>query len=165
MGRQKRKMNGPQREAARGAGKSVLIVDDNGDDIVLLQMALRAAGLDVETATAGDGEKAIQYLNQRLVAGQAFPSLVFLDLKMPNMSGWDVLRWLATQQGMRSMPVVVLTGSIRQEDHAEAVAQGAKEYWIKPHAFSDFVALVRNNFERWLRGHLALRDPKETGCR
>jgi DNA-binding response OmpR family regulator len=58
---------------------------------------------------------------------------------------------------MAAMPVVVLTGSIRHQDRIEAIACGAKEYWTKPHEFSDFVSLVRDNFQRLLSGHLLLQ--------
>jgi CheY-like chemotaxis protein len=68
----------------------VMVVDDDDNDILLLKRAFRQAGWDVQFEIAHDGEEAISRLNQKLAQGCSLPSLVFLDLKMPNTSGWEV---------------------------------------------------------------------------
>src|SRR5437660_326736 len=94
---------------------TILLVDDSPDDVLLIRLALKRTGITNTVASVGDGERAIQYLKGEPPYSdrQAFPmpGLVLLDLAMPRMGGFDFLIWIGKQPELRSIPVVVLTGS------------------------------------------------------
>src|SRR5215468_8357473 len=93
----------------------VLLVDDDADDRLLFARALRRSGLDVDSFEATDGASGINYLRgSDHYADRAkfpFPDLVFVDLKMPGVDGFDVLKEIRTRLGLQNLPVVVLTSS------------------------------------------------------
>src|SRR5882724_3018188 len=102
---------------AMQGGKTILLVDDDPDDVSLIEEALLNAGISLPVIHVEDGEQAMQYLEAKPPydnrARFPFPSLVLLDLKMPKRTGFDVLSWLQTQPQLADLAVVVLTGSVR----------------------------------------------------
>ena len=95
-----------------------------------------------------DGETAIAYLRGDPPytdrTQHPLPALVLLDLKMPGMTGFDVLTWLQTQPELTKVPVVVLTGSVHPEDMHKAKKLGAVGYEVKPVDFSQLVSIAKN---------------------
>jgi CheY-like chemotaxis protein len=136
-----------------GAKATVLYVEDEENDVFFMQMAFRKEGLDHALRTVGNGREAIDYL-----AGNAayadrerhpLPSVVLLDLNLPLISGFDVLRWLREQPELRNLPVVIFSSSSRNEDKAKARELGAQAYVEKPKSalvFREVVGLLR----KWL---------------
>lgn len=114
----------------------LLLVDDDEGDLFLLQRALQKANLTFPERIATNGEEAIDYLsgNGPFADRTAFPipRAVFLDLKMPFVSGFEVLEWLRTQPQLASVPVFVLTGSSIERDRQRALELGARQYLTKP---------------------------------
>lgn len=135
-------------------GASILLVEDSPDDAFMVQRALKEAGVAQRVIHVRDGEEAVNYLsgNSPYEDREQFPipALVLLDLKMPRLSGLEVLTWLQTRPDLANMPVVVLTGSVRTEDRHEAEKRGAVGYQVKPVAFEDLVEIVRQMNVRWL---------------
>jgi len=134
--------------------KTVLVVDDDQNDIFFLRRAFNKAGLPYPVHDVRDGQEAIDYLS-----GSAhfqdrsqfpLPDLLLLDLKMPRVSGFDVLRWLETRQELRNLPVVVLSSSNQQSDIEKAQALGADDYLVKPTHFDELMELARKVSSRWL---------------
>jgi DNA-binding response OmpR family regulator len=78
------------------------------------------------------------------------PALIVLDLKMPIVDGFDVLRWLGTRAELKHLPVVVLTSSNQPADRSRALELGAREYFIKPSNPSALGAIVEEMNRRWL---------------
>jgi len=78
------------------------------------------------------------------------PALLLLDLKMPRMDGFEVLAWLATRLDFKDLPVVVLSSSSDDSDIQKARQLGAREYFIKPHALSDLVTMLKSLQSRHL---------------
>jgi CheY-like chemotaxis protein len=101
-----------------------------------------------------DGQEAVDYLagnkpyNDR--TAYPFPALVLLDLKMPRMSGFDVLAWLADRSEFKHLPLVVLSSSSDDSDREKARLMGAKEYFVKPHSLLDLVKIIQDLADRWL---------------
>lgn len=112
----------------------LLAVDDDEDDTDLLRLLLRKAGVTQPAEFFRHGEQLIASLKE-LVVGEAraamLPLLCFLDVKMPAMTGHDVLRWIRSQRALDRMPVVMLSSSEHPRDIREAAEQGAQCYLSK----------------------------------
>ncbi len=137
----------PKNPGAARKPVTVLHVDDNPNDTTLLQVACAKANVDFELQNIGDGDQVIDYLSG---AGQyadrtryRLPGLVLLDLKMPRVEGFTVLKWIRNQSSLKNLPVIVLSGSELQKDIGEALAMGANSYLVKPPSFDSLIAMVR----------------------
>lgn len=112
-----------------------LLVEDNEDDVFFMQRAFKDAGLENPLHVVSNGEEAIDYFSG--VAEFAdrnrhpLPDMVFLDLKMPGMDGFEVLKWIREEQGL-TVPVAVLTSSSQEIDYKRARELKADCYLIKP---------------------------------
>jgi CheY-like chemotaxis protein len=133
---------------------SVLLIEDDPNDVVLTQRAFARAGFANPLQIVTDGEQAIAYL-----AGQApytdrqrhpVPILVLLDLKLPRRSGFEVLDWLRRAPALRRVPVVILTSSQHSPDIDRAYDAGANSYLVKPVAFEGLLGLVRTLGLYWI---------------
>ena len=114
----------------------ILLVEDNEDDVFLMQRALKLAGIGNPLHVVEDGEQAINFLGRKNeYAGREEhldPLIVFLDLKMPRKSGFDVLKWLREQSDLPQPHVVVLSSSNAPQDWERVKELGATTYAIKP---------------------------------
>ena len=134
----------------------VLLVEDNPDDVDLTRRAFARAGLPtpVRLAVAEDGAEALDFLLARGThaerAGRPLPRVVLLDLKLPLVSGHEVLEALRREPRTRTLPVVVLTSSAEEEDVARSYAGGANSYVRKPVSFQQFVEAARSLGVYWL---------------
>ena len=132
----------------------ILLVEDDVNDAMLAQRALQRAGAGREILHLMDGEEAINYLSGKPPFEDRkrfpLPRLILLDLKMPRMSGFDVLSWLQTHPELAHLPVVVLTGSIEPKDVQNAKNLGAVGYEVKPIDFGKLVEIAKGLDERWL---------------
>ncbi|MBI1891997.1 MAG: response regulator [Burkholderiales bacterium] len=128
--------------------KTVLLVEDNPDEIVLARRAFDKAGLDISLDVAQSGDEACAMLAHDDVA--RLPQLVLLDLQMVGKNGLAVLRELRARPLTKIVPVVLLSSSDEPEDIATAYSCGANSYLRKPVNFDAFVALVRDVHQYWL---------------
>ncbi len=111
----------------------VLLVEDDEDHVFLIRRALAdLAGVAVAVEVAADGEQALEGLARARFEAGGLPQLVLLDLKMPRMSGLEVLGHLRADETTRDLPVVVLTSSEHREDREEALRLGATWFVCKP---------------------------------
>ncbi len=126
---------------------TVLLVEDLDDDVFFFKRALRRAGIEANLHVGLDGVQAVEYLsNTGRYADPALyprPDIMFLDLKMPNMNGFEVLEWLAQHPVNPPFKVIILTGSEEPGDMARACSLGACAYIIKPPAPERLVELFR----------------------
>jgi CheY-like chemotaxis protein len=133
---------------------AILLVDDDQNDVLLVQRAFKRASLAYPLIHKHDGEEAIDYLSGKPPysdrAKHPLPTLILLDIKMPKMTGFDVLNWMQQQPGLAKIPVVVLTASVREEDRSEAEKLGAVGYRTKPVDFKELVDIIRDVDARWL---------------
>lgn len=116
--------------------QTILLVEDEENDVMFMQMALEKVGLTAAFQVAEDGEEAIDYLsgNGEFADRTRFPlpALVFLDLKLPKVMGMDVLKWIRDRPDLDTMVVIVLTSSQQRSDIQKACALGANSYLVKP---------------------------------
>lgn len=112
---------------------TIFAADDDPDDLALLQLLLRKAGVDVPLSLYREGEDIVAALS-RLASGSldaVRPLLCFLDVKMATQTGLEVLRWLRAQTRFAQLPVVFISGSNHPRDVREAVESGAQCYLTK----------------------------------
>jgi CheY-like chemotaxis protein len=126
----------------------VLLVEDDANDAFLAQRALHESGAFHHVIHLPDGEEAIKYLNGDPPYNDRnsypIPGLILLDLKMPKLTGFDVLTWLQRNPQLTSeIPVIVLTGSIHPEDVKRAQELGAVGFEIKPVEFSKLIDIAK----------------------
>jgi CheY-like chemotaxis protein len=136
------------------SAETILLVEDNPDDVLLIKRAFKKAGLAHSLQIASHGEAAVDYL-----AGAGpyadrdkhpFPVLMLLDLQLPRRSGHEVLAWLREQEGLRRLPVVVLTSSREPNDINRAYDLGANSYLVKPVSFDTLLDMVQVLERYWL---------------
>lgn len=109
-----------------------LLVEDSEDDAFFFRWALRKCGLECELIHVADGGSAIRYL-ESIAQGQARrPDVVFLDLKLPTYSGFEILSWLQRNALHPALRVVILSGSEHTGDIGRATELGAAGYFVKP---------------------------------
>jgi len=118
------------------SGEMILLVEDDEHDAFFMQRALRKARPDLSMRLASDGEQAPDYLNARgdfadRIANPP-PSIIFLDLKLPYISGFQVLEHLRAARLPNPAPVFILTSSSEDRDRSRALELGAKGYFVKP---------------------------------
>ena len=127
--------------------KSILLVEDNRDDVELTVMALTEAKITNPVVVARNGVEALDYLfgtgthAGRDAADQ--PVVVLLDIKLPLLNGLDVLKRMRADERTRRTPVVMLTSSAEQTDIADTYDLGANSYVRKPVEFEGFVVAAR----------------------
>lgn len=126
---------------------TILHVEDDPNDTLLLEHACKKAGVVFDLRAVSDGDQAIAYLRGINDFSDRnkypLPKLILLDLKMPRLSGFDVLAWLRSDEAFRGVPVVVLTSSNHDADVKRAYDLGAKSYLVKPVGFEALVELVK----------------------
>ena len=131
----------------------ILIADDDQNDVFFLQRAFRRVGLEHELVHVADGQEAVDYLTDNSDGNpktRRMPDLLLLDLKMPKMTGFEVLSWLQTQPRLGDLRVIVLSGSNQPRDMEQAKSLGADDYYVKPVEFDDLMKFVQEVDKRWL---------------
>jgi two-component system response regulator len=134
--------------------ETILLVEDNPDDVELTLRAFRKNNIANDMAIARDGVEALDYLFCRGPhAGRNVkdtPRLILLDLKLPKMDGLQVLAQLRAQESTKLIPVVILTSSKEEQDLIKSYKCGANSYVRKPIDFNEFVEAVKNIGLYWL---------------
>ena len=124
---------------------TVLLVEDSEDDAFFFQRALQKSGMSCSLNHVTDGAQAIDFLRKAGSSGaHNLPHMVFLDLKMPVLNGFEVLDWIKAQTFPVPMHVVVLSGSEHTEDKERAARLGAEDYLMKPIKPGDLHRLLHN---------------------
>lgn len=131
--------------------KTILLVEDNPDDVALTIRALKRNNLLNEVIVARDGAEALDLLfGTDTAAPIEMPEIVLLDLNLPRISGLDVLRRIRTEERTKLLPVVVLTTSDEDRDKIESYSLGANSYIAKPVEFEQFSSAVKQLGIYWL---------------
>ncbi|HYC89622.1 MAG TPA: response regulator [Thermoanaerobaculia bacterium] len=128
----------------------ILIVEDNPDDVELTRLAFEENRLANELVVASSGDQALQLLFGDGTTEPLNIALVLLDLKLPRVSGIEVLRQIRDAETTRLLPVVVLTSSDEERDVVESYRLGANSYVRKPVDYGDFVNAVRQLGIYWM---------------
>jgi len=132
---------------------SILLVEDNEDDVLIARRAFREFKVFCEINVARDGQEALDMLNgSGRCSGRKplRPSLILMDITMPLMDGIAVLKNLKADSFLRRIPVVMLTTSARQEDIVRSYENGAASYITKPSSLNEFLDMTRKFETYWV---------------
>lgn len=130
--------------------KVILLVEDNPDDLELALLALQANDMENEVVVARDGQEALDFLLTYRGPCENRPEVVLLDLKLPLIDGFEVLRQLRANKATRFLPVVILSSSREESDLVACYELGANSYIQKSLDFSRFTESVRQIGQYWL---------------
>jgi CheY-like chemotaxis protein len=141
--------------------KTVLLVEDNEDDVFFMKMACQRTGIPHVFQVVTDGDVAVDYLaGNGIYADRArftLPDLIFLDIKLPGRDGHEVLEWIRNQPGLKNLPVVMLTSSLAMTDVSRAYELGVTSYLRKLVCPAEFGQGVRVILKYWLELNIAMR--------
>jgi len=134
--------------------RTILLVEDNPDDVALTLRAFKKSNILNEVIVAQDGAEALNYL---FATGDhagrdtgMMPQLILLDLKLPKMDGMEVLRRMRADARTRLLPVVILTSSKEEQDVIDGYNLGCNSYIRKPVDFAQFSEAIRQLGLYWL---------------
>ncbi len=132
--------------------KTVLLVEDNPDDVELTVRAFRKSNIGNRVVVVEDGAEALDWLHRPGPDGalRPLPEVVLLDLKLPRVDGLEVLRRIRENERTRVLPVVILTSSNEERDMVESYRLGANSYVRKPVEFGEFMEAARELGLYWL---------------
>lgn len=132
----------------------ILLVEDNPDDVELTKLALERKGVSCDIVVARNGVEALDYLFARGRYSDRdasrLPVVVLLDLKLPKVSGLEVLKEIRAHPSTRLLPVVVLTSSLEERDIVQSYSLGANSYVRKPVDFDAFKEAASQLGVYWL---------------
>ena len=130
-------------------GVEILLVEDNPDDVEMTLRALRKANFINQIHVARDGVEALDFIF-RAGAAPNTPKLILLDLKLPKLDGFEVLKRLKSDLRTKTIPVVVLTSSQVHSDVVRTYDLGVNSYIVKPVNFEGFARAVQDLGMYWL---------------
>ncbi|MEG4005673.1 response regulator [Microcoleus sp. Pol11C1] len=135
--------------------QTILLVEDNPVDILLMQRAFRNETFaNTSLQIVRDGDAAVFYLNGDGEYSDRdrypLPAIILLDLKLPRRSGHEVLVWLKQQPELKRLPVVMLTSSSQTLDVKRAYDLGVNSYLVKPIGFASLVEMMQSFSQYWL---------------
>ena len=138
----------------RKTGRTILLVEDNPDDVDLTLRALQQYNVKNEITVVRDGAEALDYLFATGAYDDrdsgAMPAVVILDLKLPKVDGFEVLQRMRADERTKLVPVVILTSSKEERDMINGYKSGANSYVRKPVDFTQFMEAARQLGLYWL---------------
>jgi CheY-like chemotaxis protein len=125
----------------QGKPVTILLIEDSDDDAFFFRWTLEKTRLRCDFERVIDGPSAIRYLDSARQSGR-IPEAIFLDLKMPGMSGFEVLEWARRERFDPPLNILVLSGSDQDGDVRQARALGVEHYLVKPISTEQFQELL-----------------------
>lgn len=148
-------------------GFTVLLVEDDPDDVFFLRDAFKKTGMPDALRVVRDGEEAVAYLlGLAAYADRSLhplPALVLLDLKLPRKSGLEVLEWRRGRPELMRVPVIVLTSSQSEDDMVKAYEFGANSYLVKPISSDAQLDMVKAIRGYWIALNKVPKSPAAGG--
>jgi DNA-binding response OmpR family regulator len=118
--------------------RKILVVDDEDDILNFLELVLHEKGYDVVTASGGQDALTRAQIEK--------PDLVLLDIMMPQMDGWEVLRLLRVDEETSQIPVAMLSARTEAKDRVQGLQEGAVDYICKPFSLSELLSKIESIF-------------------
>ena len=136
----------------------ILVAEDDENDASLLIAALMKAGVNAQVDVVRNGLQTIEYLQRRAVTRLSLP-LLLLDLRMPQMSGFEVMEWLQQRPELRPEKIVVLSSCLASDDIQHAALLGVDHYLVKPDRINELINMMKRLDSCW-SGHAAAEPNK-----
>lgn len=137
--------------------KTILLVEDNPDDVHLTLEAFKTAGVAARFVVAKDGLEALDFLS----CGKELPDVVLLDLNLPKLNGHEILERIRSTPRTMKLPVIMLTSSVEEADLARSYDLGANSFVRKAVDFKEFLEVARVLGRYWL--HINVPPPSRGG--
>lgn len=131
--------------------KPILFIEDDSVDVMTVKRALKELHINNRLDIAGDGEEALEYLNNPV---NKLPCIILLDLNMPRMNGIEFLKIAKGDKKLKSIPVVILTTSREEQDKIDSFELGVSGYMLKPVEYREFVDVIRTINLYWTLSEL-----------
>ena len=132
---------------------TILLVEDNADDVFLFEHALRECGREFDLHVTPSGDEAISYLQRACrggdVPGYPVPKFIVMDSHMPGIDGSDFLRWISENRIYEVVPTVVLSGTDQPSQVKLAFQLGVHGYFVKPAGTKELTELLKMIFHYW----------------
>src|SRR5688572_15959770 len=132
---------------------TILVAEDSADDAFFLERAFRKLGLKNPVQILTDGGAVMDYLKgEGKFENRSefpFPSVLFMDIKMPRVNGFEVLQWLNDHPQCRIIPTMIFSSSEQPEEVERAYQLGANAYLVKPNSTEELVELLRSAYDFW----------------
>jgi len=130
----------------------ILLIEDSHEDADLAIRVLKQDNPGTRIKIVYDGAEAITYLFDESdnALSHLFPKVIFLDVKLPRLSGPQVLKKLKSHVSTKTIPVVIMTSSNQEQDIVECYSLGANSYLVKPINFTHYQAMIINSSRYWL---------------
>ena len=123
----------------------ILLVEDNPDHVILTKRVLEDNKVSNKVYVCSDGAEALDFVYRKAKYSDApRPGLILLDVKLPRVDGFEVLKKLKSDPTLKSIPIVMLTTSARDEEIARGYNEGANSYVTKPVKFDEFTEKIKN---------------------
>jgi len=130
----------------------ILLVEDNEDDVIITRRAIEKGGIRNRLYVVPDGEEALNFLRREgKYRDVPRPGIILLDLKMPKIDGFEVLKQVKNDNDLKIIPIVILTSSGRDEDVRRAYTLGCNSYLVKPEKFEKLTETVMEIDQYWLK--------------
>jgi two-component system, response regulator len=147
--------------------KNILLVENNNDDATLARLAFKRGSFSNNLIIVRDGAEALEYLfgtgGYQDRDSACVPDIILLDLKMPRLNGFEVLRRIRADERTRTVPVIILSSSLEPQDLRKGYDLGANSYIRKPLDFNEFIEVVKNLETYWFV--INQMPPRELGGR
>ncbi len=132
--------------------KYVMLVEDDPNDIHFIDHAFGKLDIPVSLTTASDGKTAFSILKNFLDPSDddmSLPDLIILDLKLPGISGFEILEWIREQDVLKHIPVLILSSSSHNKDILNSYRLGANSYLVKPNELKQLIDIVKTIKDYW----------------
>jgi two-component system, response regulator len=132
----------------------IIIIEDNYHDVEMIMDALRELRINRKVCILRDGVEATKYFFNSTgclnLNADALPKLILLDLKLPKINGLEVLKMLKTNEGTRSLPVIIFTSSDESSDRMNSYNLGANSYLVKPLDADEYFVYIKDIINYWI---------------
>lgn len=136
----------------------IVLIEDNPIDAELALKGLKKSGIEARVRLIHDGAEALDYFfgTGKYSKREAFllPKMVLLDLKIPKVSGLEVLELIRSNRFTKTIPIIIFSSSLVQKDIDEAYKKGANSYLTKPMNYGDYCRLLNTVCEYWLTNNI-----------
>ncbi len=122
---------------------NILLIEDNPDDVLLTKLASKDVGINGKFEVVNNGKSAIEHLTNIISMGKTFPDLILLDINLPVVNGFEVLKLIKSNQSAGSIPTVVFTSSDSISDMKYSYEHGADLFVRKPNNINDFKEVMK----------------------